>query len=103
MTDSASKDREHRSDSSSAAGDISAAVSALNASMATLRGSVALLVVVIACFHPWFRAGMERVVEVLPLLVLVIIFVYVSMPVVAAIRRINLRCWQALPSARCRI
>lgn len=91
MTDSASKDREHRSDSSSAAGDISAAVSALNASMATLRGSVALLVVVIACFHPWFRAGMERVVEVLPLLVLVIIFVYVSMPVVAAIRRMLAR------------
>lgn len=60
----------------------------LASSMSAVRSRVTLLILAILSFHPWFRAGVERVIDLLPLLVLVLIFVYVALPVVASTQRL---------------
>ena len=63
----------------------------ISSALTAVQGLLTLLILAILGFHPWFRAGVERVVDLIPLLVLVLIFVYVALPVVAAMRRVLAR------------
>lgn len=67
------------------------ALADLATSMGVVRGLLSVLVLTIISFHPWFRAGVERVIDILPLLVLTLIFVYVALPVVGATQRLLAR------------
>jgi len=52
-----------------------------------LNGLLLMLVVAVVSFHPWVVVLVEKALGILPLLLLVLIFVYVVNPLVAFVLR----------------